>query len=231
MKAVTVTLFATSQPQPQPQPQRTAALRAVAVASTLAAAALSVPPLRSLIEQSMVWHMVVQMPLLMLAGWLCAGCWSRTENQSPNESPNEPPNGSPNGSPNSAPSAWNQFGLTGGLMTLVVLAYWMLPSSIDRALVLPAADAFKLVSLWLCGALLQNSAVRAPLGVQLFFVGTVLPMLVWAGLYFASTDLRLCNAYSLDSQIAAGRSLAGLAVLLALGWAANAVWISHSSPD
>ena len=219
MKAVTMTLFATLQPQPQPQPQRTAALRAAAFASTLAAAALSVPPLRSLIEQSMVWHMVVQMPLLMLAGWLCAGCWSRTENQSPNESPN------------SAPSAWNQFGLTGGLMILVVLAYWMLPSSIDRALVLPAADAFKLVSLWLCGALLQNSAVRAPLGVQLFFVGTVLPMLVWAGLYFASTDLRLCNAYSLDSQIAAGRSLAGLAVLLALGWAANAVWISLSSPD
>ena len=219
MNAVTVNVIGKPQPQPQPQPHRTAALRAVAVASTLAAAALSVPPLRSLIEQSMVWHMVVQMPLLMLAGWLCAGCWSRTENQSPNESPN------------SAPSAWNQFGLTGGLMILVVLAYWMLPSSIDRALVLPAADAFKLVSLWLCGALLQNSAVRAPLGVQLFFVGTVLPMLVWAGLYFASTDLRLCNAYSLDSQIAAGRSLAGLAVLLALGWAANAVWISHSSPD
>jgi hypothetical protein len=194
-----------------PRPQRTAALWAIAVALTLAAAALSMPPLRSLIEQSMVWHMVVQMPLLMVAGWLCATCWSRTRSD--------------------APSAWNQFGLTGGLMTLVVLAYWMLPSSIDRALVVPRADALKLASLWVCGALLQRSAVQAPLVVQLFFVGTVLPMLMWAGLYFASTDLRLCNAYSLDSQIAAGRGLAGLAVLLALGWAANAVWISVSSPD
>jgi hypothetical protein len=194
-----------------PRLQRTAVLWAIAVAFTLAAAALSMPPLRSLIEQSMVWHMVVQMPLLMVAGWLCASCWSHTRFDAPN--------------------AWNQFGLTGGLMTLVVLAYWMLPSSIDRALVVPRADALKLASLWVCGALLQRSAVQAPLVVQLFFVGTVLPMLMWAGLYFASTDLRLCNAYSLDSQIAAGRGLAGLAVLLALGWAANAEWATRSSPD
>ena len=41
-----------------------------ALAVTLLAVALSVPPLRRLIEQSMVWHMVVQMPLLALGGWL-----------------------------------------------------------------------------------------------------------------------------------------------------------------
>jgi hypothetical protein len=191
--------------------QRSAAAWSWAIALTLTATALSVPPLRRLIEQSMAWHMVVQMPLLLTAGWLCARAWSHPKDNSPN--------------------SWNQFGLTGGLMAVMVLAYWMLPSSIDRALVVPRADGFKLASLWVCGALLQRSAARAPLVVQLFFVGTVLPMLMWAGLYFASTDLRLCNAYSLDSQIAAGRSLAGLAVLLALGWAANAVWISLSSPD
>ncbi len=38
-------------------------------------AALSLPPLRPLIEQSMVWHMLVQMPLLVLGGWLVAGHW------------------------------------------------------------------------------------------------------------------------------------------------------------
>jgi hypothetical protein len=202
--------------------ERTAALRALALALglTLVAAALSVPPLRSLIERSMVWHMVVQMPLLMLAGWLCAGAWSQKDIKSNSESTNE--------SANQSPTTWNQFGLTGGLMALVVLAYWMLPSSIDRALVVPGTDALKLTSLWMCGALLRQSAFRAPLVLQLFFVGTALPMLMWAGLYFASTDLRLCNAYSLDSQIAAGRSLAALGAALGAWWTVRtAVRLRH----
>jgi len=192
--------------------RRGAALWAFAIAITLVAVALSLPPLRRLIEQSMAWHMVVQMPLLMLGGWVFAQVA-----------------GLPKRGFLSLPKSlsWNQFGLTGGVATLVVLAYWMLPSSIDRALVVPRTDAFKVISLWSCGVLLRHCANRAPLLVQLFFVGTVLPMLVWAGLYFASTDLRLCNAYSLDSQIAAGQSLVGLAVALAVWWTARAALASR----
>lgn len=190
------------------------AVQALAIAITLAAVTLSLPPLRHLIEQSMTWHMVVQMPLLMLAGWVFAHLVALPARRFLQLS--------------KAPS-WNQFGLTGGVTTLVVLVYWMLPSSIDRALVVPRVDAFKVVSLWSCGVLLRHCAERAPWLVQLFFIGTVLPMLVWAGLYFASTDLRLCNAYSLDSQIAAGRSLVGLAVALAVWWAARATLSSRNA--
>ena len=202
----------------QPVRQRRAALWPLAVGLTVASVALSLPPLRRLIEQSMVWHMVVQLPLLMLAGWACAQAASATGSRRPQ--------------PAEAPqrlSSWNQFGLTGGVAVLVTTAYWMLPSSIDRALVVPAVDAFKLVSLWFGGALLWRSAQRAPWVVQLFFVGTALPMWVWAGLYFAAADLRLCNAYSLDSQIAAGRGLATLAVLLAAWWAARVVLLTRLS--
>ena len=45
---------------------------AAAVLLTLGALALSLPPLRPLIEQSMVWHMLVQMPLLVLSFGLLA---------------------------------------------------------------------------------------------------------------------------------------------------------------
>ncbi len=62
----------------------------------------------------------------------------------------------------------------------------------------------------------------APLAVQLFFVGYALPMLAWLGLYLASTDLRLCNAYSLDSQLRAGWGLLALACILGLLWAWSA---------
>lgn len=196
--------------------QRRIALWVLAAAFSAAAVALSVPPLRRLIEQSMAWHMVVQMPLLMLGGYLSAHAASTRNRQA---------------KASNALSAWNQFGLTGGVTVLVLLAYWMLPSSIDRALVVPAADAFKVASLWFGGALLWHSSQRAPLLVQLFFVGTALPMLVWVGLYFANTDLRLCNAYSLSSQIAAGHSLATLAVLLAVCWAASALSLLRTSSN
>jgi hypothetical protein len=181
---------------------------AIAITLTLGAAALSAAPLRSLIEQSMLWHMVVQMPLLVLAGWVSANLGS--------------------GRAPLRPSAWNQFGLTGGVAALVVLAYWMLPSSIDRALIVPRADGFKLISLWVCGLCLRRCADHAPLPLQLFFVGTALPMLVWSGLYFSNTDLRLCNAYSLESQIAAGRGLAGLGGALGAWWTLNAVMALRS---
>ncbi len=178
---------------------RPVAWRAPAAAwLTLSALSLSLPPLRALIEQSMVWHMLVQMPLLVLAGACAAAAW--------------------------APSRglrWNRFGVTGLMLAQCITAYWMIPALIDRAVVLPAADAGKLVSLWVAGAALYLGCRQAPLAVQLFFVGYGLPMLAWLGWYLASTDLRLCNAYSVQSQWRAGTGLVVLATALGLVWAAG----------
>ena len=97
----------------------------IAAAVTLAVAvALSVPPLRAVIEQSMAWHMVFQMPLLVLAGWLAS------RSKLPKFSIR-------------AMRGWasfNQFGLTGFMAAQIIVAYWMLPSAIDRAVVLPAVE-------------------------------------------------------------------------------------------
>lgn len=162
--------------------------------------ALSAPPLRSLIEQSMVWHMVIQMPMLVLGGWLMMGAAGKTAAAS-------------------RLASWNCFGLTGFIAALVITAYWMLPLSIDRAVVLPATDVLKVGTLLFCGAMLRDSIDRAPAVLQLFFVGYAVPMMIWLGIYFAGTDLRLCNAYSLESQVMAGQSLA------VLGAALGALWV------
>lgn len=163
------------------------------------AVALSLPPFRSLIEQSMVWHMVIQMPLLVLGGGLCLqvmaarpiGAWL---------------------------APWNRYGLTGFLVAQGIIAYWMLPLAIDRAVVEPGADALKLLSLFICGGLLQHSFVRAPVAVQLFFVGISVTMMLTLGRYFVTTDLRLCNAYSLQSQIDTGHALVLLGLALGAAW-------------
>lgn len=176
------------------RPAAVATLVAAALA-TLAGVGLSLPPLRALIEQSMVWHMLVQMPLLVLAGWCAAAAWA-------------PAHG----------LRWNRFGLSGFMLAQCIVAYWMIPALVDRAVVLPSVDAAKLVTLWLAGLALRLGYVQAPRLVQLFFIGYGLPMMAWLGLYLSSTDLRLCNAYSLESQIRAGWGLAGLAATLGTAW-------------
>lgn len=168
---------------------------AAAVSGALAALALSLPPGRTLIEQSMVWHMLVQMPLLVAAGWWAAGAWAPRLGE-----------------------RWNRYGLTGFMLAQCITAYWMVPALIDRAVVLPEADAGKLASLWLAGVALRQGFVQAPLPVQLFFAGYGLPMLAWLGFYLASTDMRLCNAYSLESQLRAGQGLVVLAAVLGTAW-------------
>lgn len=171
----------------------------IGLALCLVASALSVPPGRSLIEQSMAWHMVVQMPMLFAGGWFLMGSgWDLTKTSS---------------------ASWNQFGLTGFIAAQFIITYWMLPISIDRAVVMPQVDAFKLLSLIASGAMIQKSISRSPAVVQLFFVGYILSMLITTGVYLATTERRLCNAYAMESQLSAGYGVVALGIALAFAWA------------
>ncbi len=194
---------------------------AAAVSATAAALALSLPPGRALIEQSMVWHMLVQMPLLLLAGACSMAAAER--------------HGGPMRSADRLHRAarLNRFGLSALMCAQSLLAVWMLPSLIDRAVLLPGADAAKLASLWLAGAALRLGWRQAPPAVQLFFGGYALPMLIWLGLFLAASPQRLCNAYTLDSQILTGRGLVALAGLAGGAWvalAARAAWSNRAAP-
>ena len=169
------------------------------MALCLLASALSLPPGRSLIEQSMAWHMVVQMPMLFAGGWFFMGSgWDLKKTSS---------------------ASWNQFGLTGFIAAQFIITYWMLPISIDRAVVMPQVDAFKLLSLIASGAMIQVSISRSPAVVQLFFVGYIVSMLITTGVFLATTERRLCNAYAMESQLSAGYGVVALGVSLACAWA------------
>jgi hypothetical protein len=170
----------------------------IGLALCLLGGALSVPPGRSLIEQSMAWHMVVQMPILFAGGWfLMGGAWNISKR---------------------SPRSWNQFGLTGFIAAQLIITYWMLPISIDRAVVMPQVDVFKVLSLLASGALVQTSVSRSPVVLQLFFVGYTVSMLISTGVFLATTERRLCNAYSMESQLSAGYGVVALGVALACAW-------------
>jgi hypothetical protein len=170
----------------------------IGLALCLLGSTLSIPLGRSLIEQSMAWHMVVQIPMLFAGGWfLIGGCWDLSK---------------------TSLGSWNQFGLTGFIAAQFIITYWMLPISIDRAVVMPLVDVFKVLSLVTSGALVQISVSRSPVVLQLFFVGYTVSMLISTGVFLATTERRLCNAYSMESQLSAGYGVIALGVALACAW-------------
>jgi hypothetical protein len=164
--------------------------------------ALSVPPLRTIIEQDMAWHMAFQMPLLVMGGWLLVSRSSSPQRASKLTSWLD------------AMAPFNQFGLTGFLLATVAFSYWMLPLALDKAIVQPMADLAKLMTLTLCGVVLRDSFRCAPNVVQLFFMAYWASMLIWLGAYFMTTEFRLCNVYSLETQYTAGQCLIVLGICL-----------------
>jgi hypothetical protein len=171
--------------------------------------AFSTPAFRWVIEQNMAWHMAFQIPLLCMSGWLLVNTETKNTLQ---------------------PRlcvwlekfySYNQFGLTGFLLCTVVFSYWMLPLALDKAIVEPTSDLVKVLTLFIAGAVAKVSLQSAPIVVQLFFIGYWSSMLIGLGFYFSMTDLRLCNVYSLDSQVAAGQALIALGVCLGTAWVAK----------
>ncbi|RYF15184.1 MAG: hypothetical protein EOO30_15540 [Comamonadaceae bacterium] len=175
------------------------ALRAGIAAVLLALVAL--PPARGWLEGSMGLHMLVQFPLLALAGWLLARAlphrW-RTRLD-----------------------AWNAHGIAGLLFVALTMALLMIPRLLDLALADLRIDAAKMTAVVLAGAALQLSWTRAGKLVQGFFLGNVLPMTAAVGQLFQDTPLRLCNAYLLDDQDRVGTALVALALLAGAAWLAD----------
>ena len=158
---------------------------------------LALAPLRALLEASMWRHMVLQFPLLLLAGALLAAAL--------------PPRA------RGAVARWNAHGIAGLVGVAGVLAVLMVPRALDLALRDGAIDAAKYAALVLAGAALRLSWRAAGLVVQGFFLGNVLPMTAVVGQLYIDAPLRLCNAYLLDDQARLGNWLVTAAALLIRG--------------
>jgi len=163
----------------------------------LSAVFLSLWPLRTVIIADMFWHMNIQIPLLITAGLFSKiPALAFFQNL----------------------SRFNTYGLNSFIASQVILAFWMLPISIDRAIVHWEYDFAKIISLIVCGWLIQISFKKTTTVIEVFFVGYFLAMLLWVGFYYIQSDVRLCNVYSQKSQQYAGGGLVVFAVVLSLIW-------------
>ena len=171
------------------------------IIGVLLAGLLALPSARAALEQSMLRHMLLQAPLLLLAGACLAG----------------------GAGPHlrTAIARWNAYGITGLLATAVILSLLMVPRALDLALVMPPVEAVKFALLLLAGAALRLSWAPAGLLMQGFFLGNLLPMMAVAGQLYADSPVRICNAYLLDDQVRLGEWLIALACVAAIAWLAQ----------
>lgn len=173
------------------------------------------PVVRHQFEASMSAQMLVQIPLLVAAGWLLA---------------------------RAVPAhvlvrvdAWNHRGISGLVLVTVVAAFWMLPRSLDAATTHPLLIAAKYLSVpLLIGVPLAVSWPRTGFVVRGFFLMEFVATFFRLGWLYLISPIRLCNNYALDDQQRLGRYMLviGGGLLIWLAW--KLVWgrfESFSSAD
>ncbi len=172
---------------------------------------LLLAPVRHVLEGTMVLHMLVQVPLLALAGWWLGPLVPRRAAL--------------------ALAPWNRAGISGLLLASLVAMVWMLPRALDAALTVSWVEAAKFTSVPLLVGLplalswpVAGFVVR---GVLLVEATATAFRLGWV--YLVSPE-RLCANYLLGDQQQVGRALLAIGVVLCLflGW--KLVW-GHVAVD
>ena len=161
--------------------------------------------LRGPLTALMSLHMLVQIPLLLLAGLWAEQAWHAGRRRPADAG---------------LPPAWSdtEYGVPGLLQVSLVGAGWLIPKALDDALTDWRVAAFKYLGLPVCGWLLRASLQRANVVIKLFFLGNFCWMSAIVGMTYLDQPIRLCNAYLQDDQDWAGRGLIALAIVLPSCW-------------
>lgn len=159
---------------------------------------LALPPVRHFLEQSMVTHMLIQLPALVIIGWLATKFFPISWKEKIME--------------------WNRWGISGMAFAIVIMLYWMLPRTLDAALSEWTIELVKFSTLPLMGMALGlswpllNSIAQGVLKLE--FWATFMRM---GWLYLDLPD-RLCSNYLLGDQRILGQLLLIAGTIWAFTW-------------
>ncbi|MEQ6377171.1 hypothetical protein RZN25_10100 [Bacillaceae bacterium S4-13-56] len=141
---------------------------------------LILPPVANLLESIMIIHMHMQMPLLVLSGFLMARFF-QMKFQSFFEK-------------------WNQNGVPGITLFVILWLYWMIPRAMDESLTLATVEWFKFISLTVAGIALRDSWKKLSMvGKTIVYIFFTLKFLIMGYLYVI-IDSQVCNNYLILEQ-------------------------------
>lgn len=162
---------------------------------------LALPPVRHVLEATMTLQMLVQIPLLAVAGWWLLPLMPRRASD--------------------ALAGWNRNGVSGIALVSFVAMVWMLPRMMDASLDDPWVAVAKLASVpLLIGLPLALSWPRAGFVVRGVYLLEVVATTFRLGWLYLVSPVRLCSNYLLDDQQQLGKIMfaIGVAIVLLLAW-------------
>lgn len=170
--------------------------------------ALVAPPLRAWLESTMALHMLVQLPLLAVAGFLIGVAWQRARR------------GSAAARALSAVQSFNAAGVTGLLVASFAMVLWMLPRLLDLARLDATADALKFLTVALAGLAVAISWPRLPAIARAVVHLEVIATFLRFGWGYLAAEERLCLVYLAGDQRLTGELLLwiGAAYAAAIAW-------------
>ncbi len=172
-------------------------------------ALLALPVWRGLLESSLINHMLIQIPLLALAGWMIGRALF-----------------------SSLFSDWNERGIPGLLVALFAMLFWMIPRWLDAALSEPLWEVVKFITIpLLIGAPLAISWPRMSSFTRAVVWTNAISMLVVIGWLYVAAPLRVCNNYLVNQQEAFGYMAIYLALAIALYWIGTAFFGNWKEPE
>ena len=163
--------------------------------------ALALPPMRHFLEATMTLQMLVQIPLLAVAGWWLAAWLPRSRA--------------------AVVDAWNRSGISGIVLASLATMVWMLPRMLDAALENPWVALAKFASApLLIGVPLAISWPRAGFVVRGIVLVEAIATMFRLGWMYLVSPVRLCSNYLLDDQQRLGHLMLaiGVSVILMLAW-------------
>lgn len=151
--------------------------------------------LRQAMESDPVTHILVQLPLLVVAGTLLINPTNRLA------------------------GAWARGGIAPLLIALFCAAFWMLPRSIDASLQTATMEIAKFVSVpLLVGVPLAIGWPRAHPLLRGFLKAQAISMLGIMAFLYTHAPVRLCNAYLVSDQERLGAGFLAVACGAAIWW-------------
>ncbi len=166
---------------------------------------------RPWLEETMVRHMAIELPMLFAIGWLAAHVAQARQTR--------------------PLSAWNASGLPSFVAALLITGFWMLPVALDLAVLNAGVGIAKVVSLVIAGAVTGASWRKAGVVMQAFLILNWVWMTLTIGLLYQDAPQQLCSVYLSDQQSAAGQAMVILAVSVLIGWLSHVVILLTAQED
>lgn len=158
---------------------------------------LMLPPVARLMESVMIVHMHMQMPMLVISGFLMARLFLLQYPQFFNK--------------------YNQNGIPGILLFIIIMAYWMLPRTMDEALTIENVEVFKFVSLpFLAGIPLRDSWKKLSKTWKNNIITLFTVIFMGMGWLYIQSNDQLCNNYLVVDQIILGWGFITMAVCMVI---------------